>query len=159
MIQSALHFSDLRECFTKSERMRTTHKKFSMGFWSQSLHQKLAQSGRFGRASETWISKNSLESHFSFNKKCFVGRTVMNQSALYFPDLGECFTYSKRIRTTHRKFYTGLWSQTLRQKLAQSGKFGRASWAFFFGEEFDFRSPYKFSMRRTHTFWVCKNFS
>ena len=119
MNQSALYSPDLGECFTYSERMRTTHRKFSTGFWSQSLHQKLAQSGKFGRASETWISKNPLESHFSFNKKCFVGRTVMNQSALYFPDLEECFTYSKRIRTTHRKFSTGFWSQSLHQKTAQ----------------------------------------
>ena len=53
------------------------------------------------------------------NKNCLVRRTAMNQSALYFPDLGECFTYSERMRTTHQKFYTGLWSQTLRQKNAQ----------------------------------------
>ena len=64
--------------------------------------------------SEAWQSfrdltfKNPLESHFSFNKKCLVGRTVMNQNALYFPDLGECFKYSERMRTTHKKFYTGL---------------------------------------------------
>ena len=54
--------------------------------------------------SEDWQSfrdltfKNPLESHFSFNKKCFVGRAAMNQHALYFPDLGDCFTYSE-VRT------------------------------------------------------------
>ena len=48
--------------------------------------------------SEAWQSfkdlnfKNPLESHFSFNKKCFVSRTVMIQRALHFPDLRECFT-------------------------------------------------------------------
>ena len=99
--------------------MRTMHRKFSMGFWSQSLRQKFAQSCKFGRAPETWISKNSLESHFSFNKKCLVSRAVMNQNALYSPELVECFTYSERMRTTDRKFYTGLWSQTLHQKNAQ----------------------------------------
>ena len=41
------------------------------------------------------------------NKKCLVCRTIMNQNALYFFDLGECFTYSERMRTTHRKFSTG----------------------------------------------------
>ena len=66
MNQSALSFHDLGECFTHSKRIRTTHRNFSMGFGSQSLRQKLAQGGKFGRASETWISKNSLESHFSF---------------------------------------------------------------------------------------------
>ena len=66
MNQRELYFHDLGECFTHSKRIRTTHRNFSMGFGSQSLRQKLAQGGKFGRASETWISKNSLESHFSF---------------------------------------------------------------------------------------------
>ena len=39
------------------------------------------------------------------NKKCLVGRMVINQSALYSLDLGECFTYSEEsMRTMHRKF-------------------------------------------------------
>ena len=52
---------------------------------------------------EAWQSfrdltfKNPLESRFSFNKKCLVGRMVMNQNALYFPDLGECFISSCEI--------------------------------------------------------------
>ena len=127
MIQTALYLPDPVECFTYSEHMCTTHRKFSTGFWSQSLRQKLTQSGKFGRPSETWISKKSLESHFSFNKKCLVGRMVMNQSALYFPGLGECFTYPECRCTTHRKFSTGFWSQSLRQKLTQNGELGRAS--------------------------------
>ena len=63
--------------------------------------------------SEVWQSsrdltfKNPLESHFSFKKKCLVGRTVMNQRTPHFPELGECFACSKRIRTTHRQFFTG----------------------------------------------------
>ena len=68
---------------------------------------------RMTECSEGWQGfkdlnfKNPLESRFSFNKKCLVGRMVMIQSVLYSPDLGECFTYSKRMRTTHRKFSTG----------------------------------------------------
>ena len=64
--------------------------------------------------SEAWQSfrdltfENPLKSHFSFNKKCLVGRMVMNQSVLYFPDLVECFTYPERMRTTHQKFYIEL---------------------------------------------------
>ena len=64
--------------------------------------------------SEAWQNfgdlnfKNSFESHFSFIKKCFVSRTVMNQSAVHFPVLGECFTYPERMRTTHEKFSTGV---------------------------------------------------
>ena len=38
------------------------------------------------------------------NKKWFVCRTVMIQKALYSPDLGERFTYSERMRMTHKKF-------------------------------------------------------
>ena len=62
---------------------------------------------------ETWQSlrdlnfNNPLESQFSFNRKCLVGRMVMNQSALHFPDPRECFTYSERMRVTHRKFSSG----------------------------------------------------
>ena len=78
--------------------------------------------------SEAWQSfrdlnfKNPLESHFSFNKKCFVGRPVMNQNALHFPDLGKCFTYSKRMLTTHTKFSKGFWSQSFHQKLIQNDR-------------------------------------
>ena len=165
MNQNALYSPDLGECFTYSERMRTTHRKFSMGFWSQSLRQKLTQSGKFGRASETWISKKSLESHFSFNKKCFVGRTVTNQSALYFPDLGECFRYSRRMRTTHRKYSTGFWSQSLPQKPTQNDKIFwtlaelQRQNVYFLAETLTSEARRKFSMRRTHTLWACKTFS
>ena len=48
--------------------------------------------------------KNLLESHFSFDKKCFIGCTVMIQSAIHFPDLGEYFTYAERMRVTHENF-------------------------------------------------------
>ena len=41
------------------------------------------------------------------NKKCYVGRTIMIQSALHFPDLEKCFTYPQRMRTTHEKFSVG----------------------------------------------------
>ena len=41
------------------------------------------------------------------NKKCLVGRTVMIQRALHSSDIGERFTYSECMRTTHRKFSTG----------------------------------------------------
>ena len=37
------------------------------------------------------------------NKKCLVGRMVMNQSALYSSDLGECFTYSERMLSCLRR--------------------------------------------------------
>ena len=52
-------------------------------------------------SSEGWQSsrdsnlKNPLESHFSFNKKCFVSHTILIQSALHLSDPVECFTYSE----------------------------------------------------------------
>ena len=47
MIQSVLNISDLAKCFTYLECMRTTHKKFSTGFWSQkSLCEETTQSER-----------------------------------------------------------------------------------------------------------------
>ena len=61
--------------------------------------------------SEAWQSfrdltfKNPLESHFSFNKKCFVDRTVMIQNALHFHDLGECFTYPERTVVPGEDFF------------------------------------------------------
>ena len=99
--------------------MSTTYKKFSTGFWSQRLFQKRHKTGEY---SEAWgsfrdlIFKNPLESHFSFNKKCFVDRTDMIQNVLHSPDLGECFTHPERMRTTHKKFSTAFWSQILCQK-------------------------------------------
>ena len=64
--------------------------------------------------------KIPLESHFCFNKKYFVCRTVTIQLALRSPHLGKCFTYSERLRTTHEKFSTGFRSQMLCQKPTQS---------------------------------------
>ena len=64
--------------------------------------------------------KNPLENHFFFDKTCIVCHTVMIQRALHSPDLGKCFTYSERMRTMHRKFSTGFWSQSLRQKVTQN---------------------------------------
>ena len=46
IIQSALYSSDPVECFTNSERMRTTHRKFSTSFSNQCLSQKLTQNDR-----------------------------------------------------------------------------------------------------------------
>ena len=63
--------------------------------------------------SEAWRSsrdlnlKNPLECHFSFCKKISVGRMALIQSALHSPGLGECFTYSERMRTTYEKVSTG----------------------------------------------------
>ena len=120
LIWIALRCPDPGECFTYSEHMYTMHRKFSTGFWSQSL---CRNSHKMIEYSEDWQSfrdlnfKNPLESHFSFNKNCFVGRTVQIRSALHYPDLGEPFTYSERMCTTNRKFSKGLWSQSLHQKL------------------------------------------
>ena len=149
-IWSALCSGDLGECFAYSELILTTHKKFSTGVWSQSLFQ---ISHRMIQYSGAWQSfrdlhfKNPLESHFSFNKKCFVSRTVLIQCVLHFSNLGECFTCSQRMLTTHRNLSTGFWSQSLRQKPTQKWQnildFGRASetkCVFVFGEDFDFRS-------------------
>ena len=119
MIQRALHSPDIGKRFTYAECMRTMHRKFSTGFWSQSLWQKPQRKAEY---SEAWQSfrnlnfKNPPESHFSLNKKCFMGRTPMIQSALHSSDLGKFFTYSERMRKTHRKFSRGFWSQSLWQK-------------------------------------------
>ena len=63
--------------------------------------------------SEAWRSsrdlkfKNPLETRFSFYKKVFVSHMALIQSALHSPGLGECLTYSERMRTTYEKFFTG----------------------------------------------------
>ena len=87
--------------------------------------------------------KNLLKSHFSCNKKWFVGRTVMIQSALHSPDLGECFTYSERMRTTHRKFSTGFWSQSPRPKLTQND---RIFWSLAELQRLDFQKSTRKSL-------------
>ena len=125
MIQSAIHFPDLGKCYTYSERLRTTHRKFSTGVWSQSLRQishKMIEYSEVWQSSRDLNLKNPLESHFSFNKKCFVSHTILIQNMLHFSDPVECFTYSERMRTTHRKFSTGFWSQILCQKLTQNDR-------------------------------------
>ena len=89
--------------------------------------------------------KNPLESYFSFDKKCFIGCTVMIQNALHFPDLGECFTYAERMRVTHEKFFTVVWSQSLCQKPTHFVSKALPSFRIFchfvwvFGKDFDFR--------------------
>ena len=87
--------------------------------------------------------KNPLESYFSFDKKCFVGCTVMIQSALHFPDLGECFTYAERMRVTHEKFFTVVESQDHFVSKALPGFRIFYDFVWVFGEDFDFRSPKK----------------
>ena len=97
--------------------------------------------------SEVWQSfrylnlKNPLESHFSFNKKSFVSRTVTIQSALHYPDLGQCFTNSERIHTTHflrapkvKVFAKNPHKMTEYSKLSETK-------CMFFGKDFDFRGP------------------
>ena len=110
MNENALHSPDLGKFFTYSERMRTTHRKFlqasEVKVFAKNSHKMIEYS-------EAWQSfrdltfKNPLESHFSFNKKCLVGCTVMIERALSSPDFGERFTYLECMRATHRKFSTG----------------------------------------------------
>ena len=46
-------------------------------------------------------------------KKCLRRRTVLTQSALCSPDLGECFTYPEHVPKCYRKFFRGSQSQKL----------------------------------------------
>ena len=116
MIQNALHSPALGEYFTYPERIRTTLRKFLLAsevkFFAKSdtTKQNIPKVGR--SASEDWFSKKSLESHFSLNKKCFVGRTVRIESALQIPDLVECFTYPERIRMTYKTSF--LWASEVK---------------------------------------------
>ena len=99
--------------------MRTTHRKFSTASEVKVFAENSHRIIEYSEARQSFRDlnfKSPLESHFSFNKKCFVDRTVMIQSAQHSPDLGECFIYSKRMLTTHRKFSKGFWSQSLCQK-------------------------------------------
>ena len=90
--------------------------------------------------------------------------TALIQSVLHFPDLGECFTYSKRMLTTYRKVSTGFWSQSLRQKLTQND---RIFWSleklqrqnvWILAKTLTSEARGRFSVCRTHKFWVCKIF-
>ena len=96
--------------------------------------------------SEAWQSfrdlnfKNPLESHFSFNKKCFVGRMVLIQSAPHFPDLGECFAYSKRMRTTRENVLRASEIKVFAKKGTKQEVQDILLFCAFFVEDFDFRS-------------------
>ena len=61
------------------------------------------------------------------NKKRFVGRIVIIQSALNSPDLTECITYSKCTRTTHEKAFKDFKSQNLCKKPTHNGRSRKAS--------------------------------
>ena len=104
-------------------------------------------SDRMAGYSEVWRNykclnlKNPLESHFSFNKKSFVGRTVTIQSALHYTDLGQCFTNSERYmrRMTHflqaskvKVFAKNPHKMTEYSKLSETK-------CMFLGNDFDFR--------------------
>ena len=93
--------------------------------------------------------KNPLESHFSFNKKCFVGRTVMIQSALHSPDLVEYFTYLERMRTMIEKFSTGSWSQSFCQNPHELIEYSEA-WQRF--RNMNFKNPLKVTLPSTKDF-------
>ena len=109
--------------------------------------------------------KNPLESYFSFDKKCFVGCTVMIQSALHFPDLGECFPYVERMRAIHEKFFTVVGSQSLCQKPTHFVSKALPSFRIFYHFVWNLAKTLtsdtcrKFPMRCTQTFWVCIAFS
>ena len=79
----------------RANSVRIHAQKFSMNFSKDSC--KEAASKLRGKGGVNTLS----------NKKCLVGRTVMIQRALHSPDIGERFTYSECMRTTHRKFSTG----------------------------------------------------
>ena len=145
-IRNVLSSGDLRECFTYSERTRTTHKNFlrpKVKVFAKIPHKMIKDSEAWQSCSRDMNFKNPLESHFSFNKKCFVDRTVMIQSALHFPDLRECFIYSERMRTTHRKVSTGFWSQSLRQNLTQND---RIFWSLAELQRFEFQKSTRKSL-------------
>ena len=168
MNQSALYFLGLGERFTYPECRRTTHRKFSTGFWSQSLRRKLTQNGRiswslteFQRLEFQKFTRKSLFLQW----KCLVNRTVMIQGALHSPDIGERFTCSECMHTTHRKFSTGFWRQNLCQKSVHFVSEALPSFRIFYHFVRFFVKPLtsearrKFSMHRTHTFCVRKTFS
>ena len=81
----------------------------------------------------------------------------MIQRALHFPDLGECFTYSKRMRTTNKTFFiegkvTFEWNFEI--QVSEMLPSFRIFYQFVrvFGETLTSEVRRKFFMRRTHTF-------
>jgi len=97
MIQSALHSPDLGECFTYPERLRTTRRKFSTGFWSQSLRQKPTQNGELGRASGTWISKIYSKVTFpAIKNDSLVARSWFK--VRYIPPIYENVLHTQNVR-------------------------------------------------------------
>ena len=140
-----------------------------VSIWLKASKKNVAQNDRIfwslAKLQRLDFQKNPLESRFSFNKKCFVRRTVIIQSGLHSHGLEECFTYSECMHTTHRKFSTGFWSQNLCQKSVHFVSEALPSFRIFYHFVRFFVKPLtsearrKFSMHRTHTFCVRKTFS
>ena len=148
--------------------MRATYKKFSTGFWSQSLRQKTHKTREYSEAWQSFrslIFKNLLESHFCFNKKCFAGRMVLIQCALHFVGQMIYFTYRERMYRTYKKFSMDYWSQKTSPKKAQNWDSETLPsfrifyyFVLFLAKTLTSKVHRKFFIRRIHTFLVCKTY-
>ena len=111
IIRSALHSPDLVKCLHTQNVCVRSMKIFlrasKVKVFAKNPHKMAEYTEACLSCFRDLNFKNPLESHFSFNKKCFVGRAVLIQCALHLFNLGECFTCSQRVRATHRKFSTG----------------------------------------------------
>ena len=185
MIQSALHFPDLTERFTYSERVHTTHRKISAGFWSQRLRQKVTQNDRtFWSLTELQKPQLQKSTRKSARLQNVLSFCVSFWLRHWFEKLVENFLCVVRIRSEFVKHSTGseeysaLWMMTLwltkhfllqekwlssgflkfkSLKLCQASEYSIISCEFL-AKTLTSEARRKFSMRRTYTFWVCKTF-
>ena len=78
------------------------------------------------------IFKKNEKVRVSCNIKCLRRRTVLIQSALCSPDLGECFTYPEHVPNSYKKFSRGLWKKVSAQNMTICQNILTPFWASFF---------------------------
>ena len=165
LIQNALHFPNLGECFTCSQRVLTTHWKFSTSFWSQSLRQKPTQKWQnilgFGRASKTKFWRRLWLQEPVENFLCVV--SIFHEHVKHSPKLEKCTAHwiGTVQLTKHfllkEKWLSSGFLKCKSLKLCHAPEYSIILCEFL-AKNLTSEPRRKFSMCRTHTFGVCKTF-
>ena len=139
LIQSALCSPDLGECFTYPEHVPNCYKKFFRGSRSQKLQKKTTNWLRWFRVVETQFYQKIKKFHVCSNKKWLRRRTVLIQSALCSPDLGQGFTYPEHVFNLCRKFFRGSHKVKNSPKSVKYSEAKLAFWELIFTKMQNFR--------------------
>ena len=80
----------------------------------------------------TWIFRKSKKFSVCFKIICNACRTVLIQSALCYPDPGDCFRYPQHVCNIRRNFSRELWSSRVCSTKGVNGAFKRSFKSWFY---------------------------